>query len=232
MVRPHHYYVILALAACVVVGPGGACAEEKPDEKRVDLKVGDPGPTFQGRVDLPTSKQQDKPSPEHPPVWKSKDHVGKKILVVYFYPADLTPGCTKQACNYRDAVKKLKRNDVEIIGVSGDEVDNHRRFRKEHGLNFTLLADPKGKIAKAFGVQLSDGGDIDFKLDGETVTFHRGVTARRWTFVIGPDNTIVYKDQNVDPRKDTANVLKVIAKIPEIKPSDDSADAKVDRTAK
>ena len=58
----------------------------------------------------------------------------------------MTPGCTKQACNYRDAFDQLKEKDVEVIGVSGDTVESHQNFKKEHDLNFTLLADPKGKI--------------------------------------------------------------------------------------
>ena len=179
------------------------------DKQRAPLRVGDPAPAFQGMSDQ---------GPEGKPVlWKSKDHAGKKILVVYFYPADMTPGCTKQACGYRDALKVLQRRDVEVVGVSGDSVENHQVFRNEYELPFTLLADPDGQIAKAFGVKHGDGGSIVRTVDGNEVTLTRGVTAARWTFVIGPDNEIIHVDRRVDAANDSSAVMKVIAKIPEIK---------------
>src|SRR5581483_1290619 len=95
--------------------------------------------------------------------WKSSDHVGKKILVVYFYPADLTSGCTKQACGFRDDMKKLTEKGVEVVGVSGDSVKNHQIFKKVHDLNFTLLADEDGSIAKKFGVPVGKGGTAKVK---------------------------------------------------------------------
>ena len=82
---------------------------------------------------------------------KLSSYKGQWVLV-YFYPKDDTPGCTKQACAYRDAVKAMKRKDVEIVGVSGDSAENHQHFKNEYQLNFTLLADTDGKIADAFGV--------------------------------------------------------------------------------
>ncbi|MEM9659420.1 MAG: peroxiredoxin, partial [Planctomycetota bacterium] len=142
---------IRALLATLTVGAAGVEAQQRqafvPPKKPVVVQVGDEAPVFSGVTD------ENKP-------WKSKDHVGKKFLVVYFYPADMTGGCTKQACSYRDALREIDREDVEIVGVSGDSVENHRRFKKEYQLNFTLLADPDGKIAKAFGVKLGKGGEI------------------------------------------------------------------------
>jgi len=87
------------------------------DEKKVDLNVGDEAPKFVSVGD------DGKP-------WKSEDYVGKKIVVVYFYPADLTGGCTKQACGFRDGMKKLQKEGVEVVGVSGDSVENHKLFKK------------------------------------------------------------------------------------------------------
>ncbi|NOZ41334.1 MAG: peroxiredoxin [Planctomycetes bacterium] len=170
-------------------------------EKLAELKVGDKAPTFVGVDD------QDKP-------WDSKEKAGKKIVVVYFYPADMTPGCTKQACSYRDAVAKLKRTDVEVIGISGDAVENHRHFKNEYELNFTLLADTDGKIAKAFGVKTGKGGSIQRPIDGKEITLTRGVTASRWTFVIDKDWRIAHKDTKVNAAKDSETVLKVIEKLP------------------
>jgi thioredoxin-dependent peroxiredoxin len=160
------------------------------EAKPVKLKAGDKAPAFQGKTD------EGKP-------WKSKDHVGKKILVVYFYPKDQTPGCTAQACSYRDMQKEFADKDVEIIGVSGDTVESHQAFKKAEKLNFTLLADPEGKIAAAFGVPVRSIGG--------------GLFASRWTFIIGPDGKIAHKDEKVDAGKDSATVLKVIKKLEKAK---------------
>ena len=179
---------LLACVAAANIGTRATADEAKP----VVLEVGDKAPKFEGRTD------EDKP-------WKSKEHVGKKILVVYFYPKDMTRGCTQQACNYRDAQKKFAEKDVEVIGVSGDTVESHQEFKKKEKLNFTLLADPEGKIAEAFGVELMS--DV-----GPAIT-------ERWTYVIDRDGKIAHKDDDVDAAKDTANVEKVVAKLAEEKPN-------------
>ena len=190
---------VVSTLACVATVRAQEPAAEAPAKrpKHVVLKVGDPAPEFAGQTDA------DKP-------WKSKDHVGKKILIVYFYPADMTGGCTAQACAYRDALAELQRDDVEVIGVSGDSVENHQHFKREYDLNFTLLSDPEGKIAKAFGVEMGKGGSIEREIDGKTITLERGVTAMRWTFVIDKDWQIAHKDTKVDAAKDSETTLKVI----------------------
>ncbi len=195
---------VLILLLLISTSPGFAVEKEeaKPTKKKpVNLKVGDKAPLFSGIDD------NNKP-------WKTDKLKGKKILVVYFYPADMTPGCTKQACTYRDELPKLKRKDVVIVGVSGDKVENHKHFRDEYKLNFPLLADPNGVIAKAFGVKTSDGGKFKRELDGKEILFERGITAKRWTFVIDKDWKIAYVDKKVNPIKDTANVFQVIKKLP------------------
>lgn len=197
----------LAASLCLSALAATAAAQEKTkDAPPKAVKVGDKAPNFRG-VDDAGKK------------WKSADHVGKKILVVYFYPADMTPGCTKEACNYRDAAAEFKDKDVEIIGVSGDSVENHQVFKRENDLNFTLLADPKGKVAKAFGVKTAPGGEYTFpqKADGKPLTLKRDLTTMRWTFVIDLDGKVVHKDENVDAVKDTATVLKVVEELREKK---------------
>ena len=169
-------------------------------DKREGLKVGDPAPAFVGMDDLDKK-------------WDSKQKAGKKIYVVYFYPADMTSGCTKQACAYRDVLKEMKRDDIEIVGVSGDSVENHKHFKNEYQLNFTLLADPDGKIAKAFGVNTRPGGSIVREIGGASVELKRGVTASRWTFVIDLDWKIAHIDTKVKAAKDSEKVLKVIEKL-------------------
>lgn len=164
-------------------------------------KVGDPAPTFESTDD------QGKP-------WKSSEHVGKHVLVVYFYPADLTGGCTKQACGFRDDMTKLAGKGVEVVGVSGDSVSNHQLFKAVHKLNFTLLADEDGAVAKKFGVPLRQGGVFPTKdLDGKAVELKRGVTASRWTFVIGKDGKIVYKNEKVNAPEDSKKILEVVQKL-------------------
>ena len=166
-------------------------------DKDKQLKVGDKAPIFEA-LD------------EDEELWKSVDHAGKKILVVYFYPAAMTGGCTKQACSFRDDKNNLEELDVEVIGISGDDPANLKFFRKAHDLNFTLLSDPDGKVAKKFGVPIRDGGSIKRVIDGNEITLTRGVTTARWTFLIDLDGNILHINNQVNAANDSENVLKVI----------------------
>jgi peroxiredoxin Q/BCP len=165
-----------------------------------DVNVGDAAPSFSSTDD------QGKP-------WKSTDYVGKKILVVYFYPADMTSGCTRQACGFRDDMKKLQDQGVEVVGVSGDAVRNHQIFKKVHNLNFTLLADEDGSVAKAFGVPLGPAGEVKQVIDGKEEVLKRGCTARRWTFVIDKQGKIASKDTEVKAAEDSKKILDVVQKL-------------------
>jgi peroxiredoxin Q/BCP len=165
-----------------------------------DVAVGDPAPEFNATDDQ--GKE-----------WKSSDHVGKQVVVIYFYPADLTPGCTAQACGFRDDMKKLADKGVEVVGVSGDSVRNHQLFKQEHDLNFTLLADEDGAVAKAFGVPLSAGGSIKRKIDGKEETLTRGVTAKRWTFVLDKTGKVALKNTEVKAADDSQAVLEAVEKL-------------------
>ena len=84
--------------------------------------------------------------------WKSSEHVGKKIVVLYFYPGDFTGGCTRQAQEYRESLAKFEALGALVIGVSGGEVATHKLFKETYGLKHTLLADPQGELAKLLGV--------------------------------------------------------------------------------
>jgi peroxiredoxin Q/BCP len=177
-----------------------AVAPVEAGEKEVDLKVGDKAPSFTSTDDQ--GKE-----------WKSADVVGKKVLVVYFYPADLTGGCTKQACGFRDDMKTLKDKGVEVVGVSGDSARNHQLFKKVHDLNFTLLADEKGEVAKTFGVPLKEGGTIEREIDGKTEMLTRGVTAARWTFVIDKEGKIAAKYAVKNAADDSKSILELAEKL-------------------
>ena len=78
--------------------------------------------------------------------------LGKKNLVIYFYPKDDSPGCTKEACSFRDQFEVFKEANALIIGISGQSVESHKEFAEKHRLSFTLLSDEGDKIRKQFGV--------------------------------------------------------------------------------
>lgn len=169
-----------ALLGCTIAWNAAAAIDkDKGDES--ELKVGDPAPA----ISLKTDEGE---------TWKSEDHYGKKIVVVYFYPADMTGGCTKQACGFRDDFGALKEAGVEVVGVSGDSVKNHQLFKKAYDLNFTLLADPKGEAAEKFGVPFTPGEQsVKATIDGEEHILVRTVTTRRWTIVVDLDGKIAMK---------------------------------------
>ncbi len=98
---------------------------------------------------------------------------------------------------------------VEVVGVSGDSAATQALFKKEHNLPYTLLGDETGAVAKAFGVPLKAGGKVKHK-DQELT---RGVTASRWTFVIGKDGKIAYKNTKVSAAEDAKAVLDVLSKL-------------------
>jgi thioredoxin-dependent peroxiredoxin len=81
-----------------------------------------------------------------------KDLIGSSSLVLYFYPKDMTPGCTVEACSFRDNIAPIKKLGAKVVGVSGDSTDSHGKFIAKHELNFPLLADPGNKVGKLYGV--------------------------------------------------------------------------------
>jgi len=179
-----------------------AAQDEKKDEKKVEVQVGDAAPVF---------KATDHQGKE----WKSADLVGKKFVVVYFFPAAFTSGCRAQAQKFRDNMNALTEKGVVVVGVSGDTVATQELFKKMEMLNFTLLADEDGSVAKQFGVPLGKGGEVRIKDGtGQPAVVKRGVTAARWTFIIGLDGKILYKNTKVDPAADSKQVLEFIEKLP------------------
>jgi peroxiredoxin Q/BCP len=164
------------------------------------LKVGDPAPAFSAVAD-------------NGKTWHSSQHVGKKTLVVYFYPAAMTGGCTKEACGYRDLQSHLNKLGAAVVGVSGDRPQNLVYFKQANRLNFPLLSDTSGTIARAFGVPLKEGGTIQRTVDGKEVELTRDRTASRWTFVIGRDGKIAMIETEVNPAGDAQAVADAIQKM-------------------
>jgi peroxiredoxin Q/BCP len=113
-------------------------------------------------------------------------------LAVYFYPKDDTPGCTTEACNFRDNIYAFKAIGANVVGISVDDVESHKEFSDKYKLPFTLLADVGGATSKAFGVLR------DYKLMK---------IAKRESFIIGPDGTVVKHYEDVDPDTHTQEVL-------------------------
>src|SRR5262245_55743390 len=148
----------LALAAVVSLPLSLATAAD-----HATPKVGDKAPLVEG-------KNQDGKT------WKLADQIGKHAVLLYFYPKDDTPGCTKQACGLRDRMGELKKDHVQVIGVSFDSAESHQKFREKFHLNFPLLADTSGQIADAYGVRREPGKNM----------------ARRASFLIGRDGKIVH----------------------------------------
>jgi peroxiredoxin len=108
--------------------------------------------------------------------------IGKKIVLLYFYPKDNTPGCTKEACGFRDRLGGLQKDNVEVIGVSFDSAESHKKFIADYNLNFRLLADPDGKIVDLYDVRV-----VGRKM------------ARRVSFLIGLDGKIVHVTDSGNP---------------------------------
>ncbi len=109
-------------------------------------------------------------------------------------------------------MKSFADRDVEVIGVSGDTVKTQESFRKVEKLNFSLLADEKGDVAKAFGVPAGKGGTIKKKIDDKEEELTRGCSIKRWTFVIGKDGKIAYKNTEVKAKDDAKAVLEALQK--------------------
>jgi peroxiredoxin Q/BCP len=103
---------------------------------------------------------------------KLSDFVGKKTIVLYFYPKDETPGCTKEACSFRDAYEDFSGAGAEVIGVSADDVATHESFAAHHRLPFVLASDADGRARKAYGVKKTLGlfaGRVTYVIDREGV---------------------------------------------------------------
>lgn len=126
------------------------------------------------------------------------EKIGEKNLVIYFYPKDDSPGCTKQACSFRDAFEDFTEIGAEVIGISSDDEESHKKFAKKHNLPFTLLADSDKKVRKMFGVP----------------TNLLGLIPGRVTYVVDKKGTIqgVFNSQmNFDKHVSEAlNILKLL----------------------
>lgn len=104
-----------------------------------------------------------------------QDFRGKKNIVLYFYPRDNTPGCTKESCTFRDTYDDFKKAGAEVIGISSDSVESHHGFASQHSLPFILLSDKGGQVRRLYGVKATLGllpGRVTFVIDKKGVVRH------------------------------------------------------------
>ena len=170
-------------AGLLLAGALAACGTARPDGGKGLLAVGAAAPEVVAET------------PQGQPVRLSS--LRGEPVAVYFYPKDETPGCTKQACAFRDAWERLKAAGVHVIGISRDDQASHRKFAAHHELPFPLAADPKGELQDAWGVPS--------KLPG---------ISARVTFLVGRDGKIARVWPEVDPAVDARNVLAAAAQLP------------------
>ncbi len=166
----------VALAALLVAGlapvPSAVAQGKAP-------AVGQPAPAF---------RLQDQDGR-----WVTLEQYRGKWVVLYFYPKDNTPGCTTQACEFRDNIFAFRRADAAILGISVDDVQSHKKFADEHSLPFPILADPTKQAAAAYGVLYRAMGVME--------------VARRETFVIDPQGRIAKHYPSVNPKGHSELVL-------------------------
>ena len=165
--------IILAAAAAIALSfmPYGSASEQPA--------VGGPAPEFE----LPDQTGQ----------LHSLEDYREQWVVLYFYPKDETPGCTTEACEFRDNIFAFRKLNAQILGVSLDDVESHREFAENHSLPFPLLADVDGTAADAYGVKT--------RMLGMTV-------AKRQTFIIAPGGSIAMHYEKVDPSEHSAQVIE------------------------
>ena len=153
----------------------------------INLKVGGKSPDFelsnQDGIKIKLSKLQ-----------------GKKV-VIYFYPKDDTPGCTKEACNFRDNINNLRKLNVEVLGISNDDLDSHKKFASKYNLNFPILIDVDKKVSKDYGV---------YELKKFMGKSYHGIV--RSTFIIDEKGKIARIFYKVKPDEHIKEILEEINK--------------------
>ena len=146
-------------------------------------KVGDRAPDFEGQTSKDTQV-------------RLSDYLGKRNVVLYFYPKDDTKGCTMEACSFRDKLQSIAALWTEVIGVSVDTVESHKKFAEKNSLNFPLISDHDKQISKTYGVLSEDGS-----------------RAERMTFIIDKEGKIAKVFTNVDITKHTHEIVAALKQL-------------------
>ena len=148
------------------------------------LKVGDMAPDFEGQTSTDTRV-------------RLGDYLGKRNVVLYFYPKDDTKGCTIEACTFRDKLQSIAALWTEVVGVSVDTVESHKKFAEKNSLNFPLISDHDKQISKSYGVLSKDGA-----------------YAERMTFIIDREGKIAKIFTNVEITKHTHEIITALKQLP------------------
>jgi thioredoxin-dependent peroxiredoxin len=186
------FFIILGV--CAVVGSNSMTANGKGKDKptpKVELKVkvGEAAPTFES-------------TDEAGAAFKSSDVVGKKIVVLFFYPADFASNSVAEVRGFQEEIDNLNKQGAVVVGVSGDSASTHKLFKAYYKLPFALLADEKGDVAKAFGIPVGPGGKSPtINAKDERASADRAVTLERWTVVIDKAGKIAAADPVPSPIK-------------------------------
>ena len=143
------------------------------------LNDGDTAPDFEGLTSKGT--------------FRLKDYLGKKNVVLYFYPKDDTKGCTIEACSFRDKLQPIQALWTEVVGVSVDDIESHKKFVEKNALNFPLISDHDRQISQTYGVLSEDGS-----------------RAERVTFIINKEGKITKTFRNIDVTKHTHEVVEAL----------------------
>lgn len=175
--------LLVAIALLSACGSSSSSARTEGAGTSAAPAIGDPAP------DLLLQDQTGR-------VRTLSEHRGHPV-VLYFYPRDATPGCTAEACAFRDAWARLQATGTVVLGVSTDDVISHQRFHDEHGLPFDLLSDPDHVAADAYGVPVRMGG-----------------LAERRSFLIDAEGRLAQLWPDVDPGVHVEEVLAAIAALP------------------
>lgn len=120
-------------------------------------------------------------------------------VVLYFYPKDFTPGCTTQACEFRDLYDRIEEQDAVVVGISPDAPETHEKFIAEHGIPYSLVADEDHRIATAYGVWTE-----------KSMYGRKYMGIERSTFVVGPDGRIKKIFRRVKPKGHAGEILDVL----------------------
>ena len=175
-------WLMIGIATVLLIGVGWLWTRSSQAETAIPVRVGQTAPDFtlQDQSGNPVTLSQ---------------FIGHHTVVLYFYPKDDTPGCTKEACSFRDDIARFEALNARVLGVSIDGLDSHRAFAEKYRLNFPLLSDEDHRVSRAYGVFSSFAG---FSY------------AKRTTFVIAPDGTIGRIFTDVDPNDHAAELLRYL----------------------
>ncbi len=152
-------------------------------------------PEIMEKLDIGSSVSGFELKDQYGKLFKLDSVLGKKNLVIYFYPKDDSPGCTREACSFRDQFEVFAEADAMIIGINSQSVESHLEFAKKHRLNYTLLSDPENKVRNLFGVRNNVFGLIPGRV----------------TFVINKEGEVIYRfSSQVQAEKHVEEALRIL----------------------